>query len=387
MEVYTLDNLLRRTHVIDDFESCIWTERQKAYGDFELVIHSTPETKSLLAEGVQLAINESKRVMTIETIQDKKDDTGRSMLSITGRSIEQIMEERVATDNMSGLTANPVWTVTDTPGNIARYVFQKICVEGILSPNDIIPFITAGSLYPAGTIAEPDVLLTLDLEHNNVYEVVKQICEMYGLGFRLLRNFDTSQLYFEIYSGNDRTTMQSSLAPVIFSPDLDNLTDVTELKSIANLKNVAYVFAKNGSAVVYADGFDPTSSGFARRVLMVKVDDTDLPAGAALTALLEQKGREALSEHRGLYGFDGEVPQTGTYRYGIDYELGDLVEMRTDDGATNNMRVTEQIFVSDSQGDRSYPTLTIDLFITPGSWLARDFNEEWVEATDTWATA
>jgi hypothetical protein len=33
--------------------------------------------------------------------------------------------------------------------------------------------------------------------------------------------------------------------------------------------------------------------------------------------------------------------------------------------------------VSDKEGDRAYPTLTINEFITPGSWNAWDYNQVW----------
>ena len=59
--------------------------------------------------------------------------------------------------------------------------------------------------------------------------------------------------------------------------------------------------------------------------------------------------------------------------------------MQSGNGVTNNMRVTEQIFVSDENGTRSYPTLSVDLLITPGSWLAWDANEEWASAVGTWS--
>lgn len=64
MEVYVLDSLLRRSEVIDRFESLIWTERWASWGDFELAIRSTYGSRGLLRKGTQLAMNQSDRVMT-----------------------------------------------------------------------------------------------------------------------------------------------------------------------------------------------------------------------------------------------------------------------------------------------------------------------------------
>jgi hypothetical protein len=371
MEIYILDDLLRRIDVIDLYESFIWTDRWKDIGDFELVVHTTNQNRRRLTAGTQMVHHGSKRIMTIETVEDKKDDDGRALLTVKGSSAEQILDDRTASDGVS-----KEWTVTGTPGDIARQIFKSICVDGILSTSDIIPFIKPGTLSPASTIAEPSTVFSAAIPISTVYEAIKELCDVYDLGFRLIRNGDKSELYFEIYTGNDRTTQQSANAPVVFSPDLDNLTNVTELTSIAQSKNVAYVISPNDSVIVYGVGADETTVGFDRRVLHIDASDVTEPAGPELTAILMNKGLDELAKTRPLYAFDGEINQYGKYKYGIHYDLGDLVEMRNSDGATNHMRVTEQIFVSDSEGDRSYPTLTIDRFIMPGTWDSWG-NETW----------
>lgn len=389
MEVYILDDLLRRDTIVDRFESLIWTERYSSMGDFQLVIHSTSESRSLLTKGKLLAANTSDRVMTIENVEDKDDSEGRSLLTITGRSLESLMESRInrRAQLLTGGVVAPSANVTGTPGYLARYWFDTICRNNTDIPADNIPFITNGTLYPVDTIAEPTESITMAFTIGSVYETIKEICDIYGLGFRLYRGPDTSTLYFNVYSGNDRTATQTTLPAVIFSPDLENLTNTSEFSSIEQYKNVAYVIAPNGSRVVYAGDAGPTTSGYSRRVLYVDASDITLTAGTPLQNALEQRGQDELSKYKSLMALDGEIPQGGRYRYGIDYGLGDLVEMRNDDGVTNRMRVTEQIFVDDSEGERSYPTLALDLFITPGSWYAWDFNQVWDEATGVWGDA
>jgi hypothetical protein len=302
------------------------------------------------------------------------------------------MEDRVATDNMSGLTANPNWVLTGTPAAIARTIYNTICVTGTLNTADRIPFPT-GTVYNfTYTRPEPGTVITIELELSTVYDAIKDICEAYGIGFMLQRIEPTfylspPELVFTVYTGNDRTTAQSAIPAVIFSEDLDNLSDIAELTSVENFKNVAYVFAKNGSAVVYAPGTDPTVAGFQRKVLFIKADNIEDAAGAGLTAKLNQLGYDALAKSRGVFAFDGEIPQRGSYKYRKDYFLGDLVEVRNVDGVSSRMRVTEQIFVSDAEGDRAYPTLSVELTATPGSWAAEGADDTWATETDTWSTA
>jgi hypothetical protein len=403
--------------------------------------------------------------MTVEFVENKIDSEGRQLLSVKGRSLESILEDRTARNTFVNLFTTPKWVLTGTPGAIARQIFNEICRTNVNFADDEIPFLQPGSILPASTIVEPDEEITVEIPLQSVYKAIKDICDNYDLGFRLVRNFDESELYFDIYSGSDRTTLQSLLEPVVFSPDLDNLTNTSEITSIASYKNVAYVFHTYGVQVVTADGVSVEVEGFDRKVLEVDASDITLPerpydiatahkdsinafieavaddlgktylrnllnksrllpdnitaltgytTGILLTPTdrtnlsaalnqsvtyqdsvetpwlnnaLTQRGRDELNKNRPLSAFDGEVPTNSSYKYNINYNLGDLVEMRNSDGITNQMRVTEQIFVSDREGERSYPTLTVDRFITAGSWLSWDYNQVWQDADGTWAEA
>lgn len=462
MELYTLDAELRRAAVIDRFESMIWTERFSAWGDFELHIFSTPEMRRLLPAGTLLAMSDSYRVMSAELIENSTDSEGRDMLKVTGRSLEYILDERVARNTFANLNQTPKWVLTGTPGNIARQLFDDILRNNSNFPDDQLPFLVAGTLFPPGTIEEPDEVITVEFGIRTVYEAIQEICQAYDLGFRIVRNFDNSELYFDVYSGNDRTTIQNVLAPVVFAPNLDNLTNISEVTSTANYRNVAYVYHPYTTQIVTADGTSVEVEGFQRRVIPVDASDIEIPArpysletahttsinkylglmdppedrknsvrkllnkerltqtdydnigisatnatlstaerNALLAArtvswnyntnendilnpLLQQRGRDELAKNRAVQAFDGELPSNSPYPYEISYQLGDLIEMRNDDGITNQMRVTEQIFVSDAQGERSYPTLAIDRFITPGSWFAWDYNQTWSTADGEW---
>jgi hypothetical protein len=378
MEAYTLDPLLRRQEVIDQFESLIWTERFQDYGDFEIDIYSTNKSRALLKTGTLLAMNESHRVMMVETLENTVDAEGRKMLTAKGRSLEAILDDRIAKDSLSDLTASPKWTITGTPGVVARKIFHDICVTGVLDPGDVIPFVIEGTFMPEDTIVEPIDPITVELDPTTVYTATKEICEVWNLGFRLLRRYDMSQLYYDIYSGSDRTTGQMVLPPVVFTPELDNLQNIKELTTIEKAKNVAYVYSPAGFQKVYPVGVEPDVEGFERRVLVVNATDITSENPDVVAALI-QRGREELSKNQAIQSLDGEISQFSQYKYGTHYNLGDIVEMRNTDGITNNMRVTEQIFVSDREGERTYPTLTLNTFINTGSWLSWMNNKTWFD--------
>lgn len=388
MEVYILDSLYRYDRVVDRFESLVWTERFTAWGDFELDVVSNQETRNLFIPDINISIKESKRVMTVETVEDATDDEGRRILKIKGRTLEKVLEDRLVLSETWGIDPTPKSIYTGTPMDIANQLYEDICVVGTINGFDVIPEITVGSsLYPDDTISPPSSSVTYEIDPVTLYKALQDLCLAYGMGFRIVRDPMTSLLYLDFYMGSDRTTLQTGLAAVVFSPDMDNMQNTRKLTSNALYKNFAYVSSKFFTDLVYGPDTDFSLTGFQRRILFVKAEDIDDPLIADAAPRMIQRGLDALAQQRKFTTLDGEISHRSQYVYDQDYYLGDMVELRDDDGATANMQVTEQIFVCDKEGTRSFPTLSINTFITPGSWLGWDYAMEWVDggATEYWA--
>jgi len=368
VELYTLDSLLRRREVVDKFESLIWTERYSDLGDFELDIKSSLYARGLFLPGTQLATNNSYRVMTVESVEDTKDPDDKDILKVKGRSLEDVLDDRVARNAMTDTTTEPNWTLTGTPGDVARQMFDHVVRTYSLDAADALPFLQPGSIFTAGTLGEPATSIVWQQNPDSLLNAIKAVCQAYDLGFRLVRNFDLSQLYFDIYVGNDLTTRQTIKPSVVFAPAYDNIQNTSELTVTQGTKNVAYVYSPAGFKIVFGENVDPGVSGFDRRVLLVSA--SGIAAGDPdADALMQQAGMEALAAKRASQLFDGEINQYGQFQYGIDYNLGDIVETHNSDGVITYKRVTEHIYISDSNGDRSYPTLVADLFVGTNTWL------------------
>ena len=277
MEVYILDSLLRYSVVVDKFESLIWTERNSSIGDFELHVFSTLENRNLFFPGVRLATNESYRVMTVETIEDATDVEDRRLLKITGSSLEDLLDQRLAMAAMTDLTTDPKWVLTGLPKVVATKLFHDICVTGILNAGDIIAGVTEGSIFPSDTVPAPTDSIIYSIDPKSLYTAIKDLCDAFSMGFRLVRELDTGALFFDVYMGRDRTTLQTTIPAVVFSPDMENLQSTRKLTSAALYKNVAYVVSTVGHEIVYQTDIDPSVAGFQRRVLYVNASDIDDP--------------------------------------------------------------------------------------------------------------
>lgn len=398
MEVYILDDTFKRIEVVEQFESFIWTERWADQGDFSLDIDPTFSDAAFFKKGTAIACNKSDRVMIVNTTEDSVSDEGVRLLKITGPSIESFMEDRPNyPDPFAAPTTDPVNKVwgngtTDKPMSIVRAIFNQMVVTNA-NTSDNFPQMQSGDYYSkTGMIAEPTDTPKIEASIDTLWNTIKTICDTYRMGMRVVRIEDpvptnSPKLYFEVYTGFDRTIGQTALPAIVFSSQMDNLTDTSELSSISGYKNVAYVYAPHGTRMVLSPdllGVAPT--GANRKVILVDASDiTYTVASGQLNAALDQRGLQELAKYRPVVGFDGKIPtQTGLI-YGQDYALGDLVEQRSDSGARRVMRVTEQIFVSDKEGERNYPTLTQDSLITAGSWDATLATKHWDDyTTEKW---
>jgi hypothetical protein len=389
MEVLILDKLLRPVEVVDVFESVIWTERFAEAGDCQIVTLSSPSNRRRFIAGAWMMITESDRVMEIQTVVERINADGKMILDIKGEDFVGILKRRLALYKEADLVY-PVWYLEGLPADTMRWMFNEICIEGSVSPNDIIPFVFSGSLYPASTIPEPADVILWEQKPQSLFAAEKTLADIYDLGFRLYKDPNLSKLHFDVYAGSDRTTAQTTLTPVIFSSDMENLHDTEELIDKSGYFNVVHVMwiFKNSEDVdevwdlyVHENEENP-ASGFDRRVVDMII--TSIPEEITdIIAWLQKTGREKLAESRAIGAFDGEVSQTSQYVYNRDYYLGDLVEIRSDSGASGYMRVKEMIFAEDAQGQRSYPTFVTKDFTGAGTWDSWKYDVEWDEFPDS----
>ena len=74
-------------------------------------------------------------------------------------------------------------------------------------------------------------------------------------------------------------------------------------------------------------------------------------------AMLSQQASETIDNSRETVTFEGEVLDTSSYIYGVDYNLGDIVQVETEYGIRAAARVTEITEVEDESGYQLRPTL------------------------------
>lgn len=348
MDLMVLDKNLDAISVVDIYESFIWTDRYYECGDFELYAPMSPEVLNVFKQDFYLQRRGTDRLMIIEKILIETDSEDGDHITVSGRSLESILDRRV------------IWGQTLITGYLQDAI-EILLDDCIINPSNVnrkIPnFVFKASTDPKITALKIDAQYTGD----NLYDVIQQMCEEQGIGFKVTLN-ESKQFVFELYAGVDRSYDQEERPYVVFSPSFDNIISSNYLESKAELKNVALIGGEGeGSARKYAAVGNVI--GLERREMFVDARDisSDVGDGQTLTteeytAQLTQRGKEKLAENEAVTSFEGQMETSIMYKYGEDFFEGDVVQIQNEYGHENKVRVLEVVTSVDEEGTSVYPT-------------------------------
>lgn len=192
--LYVLDKDFIKIAVIDDFISCVWTERYSEAGDFELCISMNADSLLVFKRDYYIQKSDSNVLMIIETMKIEYNVDAGYLLTISGRSLESILDRRI------------VWNTVTISGNLQAQLLSLVAnqFDGKKTSPTIYQrtydkFVTKDSSDPQITdLTISDMQFTGD----NVYDIVTAICYNYGLGFRIALNSD-KKMEFSLYVGEN----------------------------------------------------------------------------------------------------------------------------------------------------------------------------------------
>lgn len=348
MDLTVLNTNLDDVYILDVYESFIWTDRYCSYGDFELYTAISKDVLNYIKQDYYLRNRESQHVMIIEKILISSDVEDSNHITVSGRSLESILDRRI------------VWGQRTLSGNLQNVV-KTLLDENVISPVDnnrkISNFVFEASTDPLITGLSIDTQYT----GNNLYDVINNLCEERNIGFKVTLN-NSKQFVFNLYAGVDRSYGQTSIPYVIFSPNFENIINSSYIESRSSFKNVTLVGGEGeGSARRYTTV--GVGVGLNRRELFTDARDisSDVGDGVVLTdeeytAKLQQRGREKLIENPEVISFEGQVETILMFKYGEDFFNGDIVQIANEYGHETKARILEIVISEDGEGMSVYPT-------------------------------
>ena len=359
MNLYVLDREFNRVGIIDDYISLIWRPAYYSVGDFELYLRASSSAVALLQRNYYLvrekdmAVDESgnttyKNVMIIKNFYLSTDAEEGDFLTYTGRELKFIFHQRI------------IWKQTNLNSKV-EYALRRLVNENAIAPTDskrIIPALTLGE--------EAGLTASIRKQVTGAYldECIEDICATYGYGWTV--HIYNSSLVFSVYQGADRSYNQNSIPYVVFSDGFDNLINSEyELRS-ENYTNTTLVGGEGeGTARIYTTigaentGLDRYETFTDAKDISQNKNTEDEITLEEYLELLQERGAETLAMGIITEGFSGEVLSDLTFKYGVDFFLGDTVTVMNSYGISKNVMVLSAIESVDETGTKLIPQFNI----------------------------
>ena len=350
--LYVLNDDFIQFYTISEFTSLIWTEKYWECGDFELEVLYNLDLIEHVKIGNYLTIGDSNELMVIESmsITYEIDNKANRYIVYRGRTLESIFDRRI------------MWGEWSYENKEVQEIIDDLLRECIISPEDQNRKIDFFRFRKVNDI--PTFSLSIGGDGDALYDIISAICQEKRIGMRCELVESEKTVYFYLYSGVDRSYDQMSNPPVIFSSEYENLGPSRYSLDTSKYKTVALAVSPWREKTEKDDAGDVVTSDRSRSV--VEVGDFSVTGlnrremfvscGSGYPDEMAQEAMEEIADTNRLEELDSELDPKRQFVYGIDYMIGDIVQVVTDFGLDSKAIVTEFIRSWNSSGYTEVPT-------------------------------
>lgn len=305
--IYVFNRDLSERWMLLKVESLVWTEKYCGIGTFSLVTGDTAENAKMLRKGNLLHFGVYDGVIVSVSVSGGK-------VVVNGYSLAYLLNQR-------------------TPMNDAAVVDVE---------SDLYSLYTQNRRGLDVDVSEPKDLpgvADIAVSGGKIGEWVEEACKQAGLGFRVTLDVRTKRKLFEIYKGEDLTSVNNPKA-VHFSTATNTLTALSMQDDAAEFANVAVVRGKDlqeryvvqivGNATgadrheIFVDATNDPQKDEQKEYDDEGNETNVIPAETMeeYKARLRALGTEELQNHLGRLNFEVTISPED---YGVRYKLGDVV--------------------------------------------------------------
>ena len=353
--IYILNREFETIRVVDDYSSFIWTKFYRGYGECELYMGVSDSilADALIDNYIQFE-DDPGYLMIIKSLNIVTDIDQGNMIKISAVGLEFILTQRI------------VWGLELYKGSINEGIFYLINSNCCSTTNKLRQF--SNPALGIDVKVDPKIkAIKIDTQFTgtNIYDMVMDLCNEYDIGFDIRFEENPTMFVFRLYLGKDRSYEQDENTYVVFSIDYDNLVSSNYTETEIEYKNEALIGGEGeGINRRYINASKGTEQSSYKRYEMF-VDARDISSevdGGTLTnsqylSILRERGTNKLNEQNKKTEFDSEILPDVSFKYGIDYFLGDIVQIENEYGMKHRSIIDSVIFADDSSnGTTTIPT-------------------------------
>lgn len=303
---------------LSKFKSLSWRRKYNDCGDFTLYVDDTAENISIFEIGRQIASPAFKETGCIERLS-----LSDGSLCVEGRFLECWL--------YMGIIEEIYYRNERHADSIRNWVSTYIIPQH--------PGLTLG------TTVSNTPLVRFQTSYKNVGVNISKFAKAAEIGFRIRKDYDAKKYYFDLYKGVDRSAGQSANDKVYFSDEYANLNGPAYDYDTRDYANYALVMGEGEGSARERVIVDKRQSGEQKRAIYVNASGASLEDGVSLQEYRQQlyrQGEEELFKCAVIESFEGEAVEMDNFRYGVDYDLGDVVTLSSRKwGVSLHQRVTE----------------------------------------------
>ena len=320
---------------IDNHEGLQFTRRHYKIGEFELRINPNKNlTEKLEADNMIILGADTRKVGVIRhcEISLGEDGTKSETLVIKGYTLKSLLMRRIVQVDGSGY-----YRKSDKVETIMKDLVNLNCIAPTDTDRIIPNLVNAIDQQRGGNgVAQ--------YRYDNLADAMSDIAAYYDIGWDIWIDTVNSKFVFDVVPGRDLTSSQEPLPPVIFSTEFDNILGQNYIDSALNYKNVAYAGGKGEEETRLIQKIG-TATGLDRHEAFL-----DCSSSETVDELISN-GTKALADLGKIISFKADIIPSNSFRYGVDYFLGDKVTLQSKKwGVTMDARITEIKEIYESSG-------------------------------------
>lgn len=347
MELMIFDRNINFKGLLEGYSSFRKVRRYSSGGGFELHCSFDLEKLNSLKIGNIIWANNDLEAGYIRNRHIKLDEEGKEVIVVRGKLLTGYLGKRI------------IWG-TENIDTTAESAIRQIVSNHAISPNNLdrrLPLLELGEAKGiSGSIQR-------QISYKNLLEEVEKIASGSEIGIRAILDANKKGIVFDIYEGVDKS------GKIVFSTEFENILEQEYAEGVDDYRNVALIAGEGEGSdrEIVAVG---DTSGLDRREVFVdaknlqstkRVGDNDVVIPRAeYIKLLENRGKVSLSEMVRIQTFDSRINTKSNYVYKEDYDLGDIVTVKSERwDLTIDTRITEIEEVYEEEG--------LNVFVTFGN--------------------
>ena len=387
MDIYKLSSkTLLPQELVRNLESIHWVDSFSDAGEFTLQTADIRTAMTQIPPGTFLGNNLDNSMMIVDKFSIRTDENNIPKLTIQGRTAETFLENRVLVDDIqNGIEDDTLTFYNKYPGEL----LVSLVSQGRIDAKDWgFDYTVAFPFRYMDDIKHGPVIDAYNVPRGSVYAAAHDLAMSYGVAFHLRRpdKLDDSPALLDSRPGRIRTSKTSPMF-AHFRGDITNEQYDWDVTQYANNVQAFSKLAERGYGTTTYKG------DYIHRVKMVDIPETepkdlikaneialyDLPIpilrdvlSAVKTVhekvnniqvrnyqkkISQQRATQyySLAQETKRYSF--EVSPNANSKYKKDYDLGDVVTVRSSWGDNVDMRVDSYVRSFDESGYIEYPEL------------------------------